>query len=96
MELSTATVIVIGSYIGLPLSTTHCQVGSTTGVGLLEGAKGVNKWILLKTAVGWIITLIIAGISAGLIVAQGVQAPLAGSIDSPNTPQAIFLQHSCG
>jgi len=51
--------------------------------------------VLGKTAFGWIITLIIAGIGAGLIVAQGVHAPLAGSIDVPDTPQAIFLQRTC-
>jgi sodium-dependent phosphate transporter len=95
IELGAAIVIIIGSYIGLPLSTTHCQVGATTGVALLEGSKGVNKFVLGKTAVGWILTLIIAGIGAGILVAQGVHAPLAGSISSPNSPQAIFLERVC-
>ena len=95
IELGAAIVIIVGSYIGLPLSTTHCQVGATTGVALLEGSKGINKFVLGKTAFGWVITLIIAGFGAGIIVAQGVHAPLAGSIDSPNSPQAIFLQRTC-
>mmetsp|Transcript_25699 Transcript_25699/g.81172 ORF Transcript_25699/g.81172 Transcript_25699/m.81172 type:complete len:575 (-) Transcript_25699:197-1921(-) len=95
IELGAAIVIIIGSYIGLPLSTTHCQVGATTGVALLEGTKGVNKFVLAKTVFGWIITLVIAGIGAGLIVAQGVHAPLAGSISSPDSPQAIFLERVC-
>jgi len=67
--------------------TTLCQVGATTGVALLEGSKGVNKFVLGKTAFGWILTLIIAGIGAGLVVAQGVHAPLAGAYDVPDTPQ---------
>merc|ERR1711920_634141 len=59
IELGAAIVIIIGSYLGLPLSTTHCQVGATTGVAPLEGGcKGTNKMVLLKTVVGWIITLI--------------------------------------
>jgi sodium-dependent phosphate transporter len=95
IELGAAIVIIIGSYIGLPLSTTHCQVGATTGVALLEGANGVNKFVLGKTAFGWIITLVVAGIGAGLIVAQGVHAPLAGSIYAENSPQAIFLERVC-
>ena len=36
IELSSALVIIIGSRLKLPLSTTHCQVGATVGVGLLE------------------------------------------------------------
>merc|ERR1711990_839072 len=56
IELGAAIVIIVGSYIGMPLSTTHCQVGATTGVALLEGGKGINGWVLAKTVVGWIIT----------------------------------------
>jgi sodium-dependent phosphate transporter len=95
IELGAAIVIIIGSYIGLPLSPTHCQVGATTGVALLEGSKGVNKFVLAKTALGWVLTLIIAGISAGIVVAHVVHAPLAGSINSPDTAQAIFLERVC-
>jgi len=89
IELGAAIVIIMGSYLGLPLSTTHCQVGATTGVALLEGGKGVNKFVLFKTAVGWVITLIVAGIGGGLLVAQGVHAPLA---DGPATD---FLNAEC-
>ena len=77
IELGAAIVIIMGSYLGLPLSTTHCQVGATTGVALLEGAGGVNKWVLFKTVVGWVITLVVVGFSTGLLVAQGIHAPLA-------------------
>ena len=69
------------AHVGIPLSTTHCQVGATTGVALLEGGRGVNKWVLGKTAFGWIITLIIAGILAGILTGQGIRAPLGGAIN---------------
>ena len=36
IELGSATTIIMGSRFGIPLSTTHCQIGSTIGVGLLE------------------------------------------------------------
>jgi sodium-dependent phosphate transporter len=42
IELGSAIVVVTGSYLGLPLSTTHCQVGGTVAVGLLEGSKGMS------------------------------------------------------
>ncbi|KAL8269481.1 hypothetical protein Esti_006597 [Eimeria stiedai] len=36
MELGAAWTVLIFSAVGVPLSTTHCAVGSTVGVGLLE------------------------------------------------------------
>ena len=42
IELGSALVVVTGSYLGLPLSTTHCQVGATVAVGLIEGRKGAR------------------------------------------------------
>lgn len=77
IELGAACVIVMGSRMGWPLSTTHCQVGSTIGVALLEGAGGINWFIVGKTVVGWLITLVIVGCSTALIFAQGAFAPMA-------------------
>ncbi len=53
----------------------RCQVGATAGVALLEGSGGINKKILLKTALGWVITLVVVGASTGTIFAFGVYAP---------------------
>lgn len=36
IELGAAWVVLVFSYLGIPLSTTHCAVGSTLGVGLSE------------------------------------------------------------
>ena len=76
IELGAACVIVLGSRMGWPLSTTHCQVGATMGVALLEGRKGINWFILGKTVVGWIITLVIVGFSTAAMFAQGAFAPM--------------------
>jgi sodium-dependent phosphate transporter len=89
IELGAAIVIIMGSYLGLPLSTTHCQVGATTGVALLEGGKGINGFVLLKTAVGWVITLIVAGIGGGFLVAQAIHAPMSDG------QQSAFLAQEC-
>lgn len=78
IELSSALVIITGSRLKIPLSTTHCQVGSTVGVGLLENTKncsGINMKVFTKTAIGWVITCIIVGLTAGLLSAQGVYSP---------------------
>jgi len=80
VELSSALVIIAGSRLGIPLSTTHCQVGATIGVGLLENKKeslfsGINCRVFLKIIFGWIITCIVVGLSAGLLTAQGTYSP---------------------
>lgn len=36
IELGAAVTVVVFSQFGIPLSTTHCQVGATLGVGLME------------------------------------------------------------
>ena len=80
IELGSALVIIAGSRLKIPLSTTHCQVGATIGVGLLENRslkkiEGVNFYILRKTAFGWIITCVIVGITSGLLTVQGTYGP---------------------
>jgi len=75
IEMGSSLVVILGAQYGWPLSTTHCQVGATCGVAWLEGKGGVNKWVLGKTAFGWVITCVIVGISAGLMFAIGAYAP---------------------
>lgn len=76
IELGSAVVIITGSYMGIPLSTTHAQVGATVGVALLEGKKGINTKVLSKAGFGWIVTLIVAGLLAGLLTSQGIYSPI--------------------
>jgi sodium-dependent phosphate transporter len=59
VELSTAFVIVLGSYLGLPLSSTQVATGAILGVGLAEGRvrESVNWYFLGRTFVGWVLTV---------------------------------------
>jgi sodium-dependent phosphate transporter len=80
IELSAALVTIFGSRLKIPLSTTHCQIGATCGVGLLESSwsnniSGINNKILLKTMFGWVITCVFVGLITGLLTAQGIYAP---------------------
>ena len=78
IELGSATVIIIGSRFGIPLSTTHCQVGATLGVAALDDiktCKGINWKIAFKVFAGWVITLVVVGGTSALITAQGIYAP---------------------
>jgi len=78
IEMGSSLIVIIGSFLGIPLSTTHCQVGATTGVALLEGHRGCNKWVLFKTAIGWVITCFIVGLMSAGIFAFGAYAPSHG------------------
>ena len=75
IEIGSAFVIVAGSQIGLPLSTTHCQVGSTVGVGLMEGKKSVNWKLVGQVFFGWVVTLLVCSITTGALFAFAVYAP---------------------
>ena len=78
IELSSAIVIITGSRLEIPLSTTHCQVGATMGVAALEDpytCKGINMKIIFKCVAGWVITLVVVGCTTALVTAQGAYTP---------------------
>ena len=75
IELASALVIIIGTHLKIPLSTTHCQIGATCGVGILENIRGINYRILLRSILGWVITCVIVALSSALLISQGVYAP---------------------
>ena len=81
IELASAIVIITGSRLEIPLSTTHCQVGATMGVAALEDpytCKGINMKIIFKCIAGWVITLVVVGSTTALITAQGAYTPEVG------------------
>eukprot|EP00917_Polyrhabdina_sp_WS-2016_P023379 GHVP01050700.1.p1 GENE.GHVP01050700.1~~GHVP01050700.1.p1 ORF type:complete len:568 (+),score=84.89 GHVP01050700.1:59-1762(+) len=90
ITVGTALTVVIGSILGIPLSTTHCQVGSTVGVALIDTRKNfepkcwnlgfldyraVNGWLLLKICVSWVLTLILAAAASATIFSFFVYSP---------------------
>jgi solute carrier family 20 (sodium-dependent phosphate transporter) len=80
IELSAALVTIIGTRLKIPLSTTHCQIGATCGVGLLESSwnnniSGINKYVVYKSLFGWIITCIFVGFITGILTSQGIYSP---------------------
>ena len=77
IEMGSASIIILGSYYGIPLSTTHCQVGSTVGVGMLEGLGGINWVVVGKSFFGWLVTCLFVAVLAGLLAGFGAFAPSA-------------------
>ncbi|GIX85786.1 sodium-dependent phosphate transporter 1-B [Caerostris extrusa] len=57
IELGAALTVLMASKIGLPISTTHCKVGSIVFVGWARSRDGVS-WKLVRTIIfAWILTL---------------------------------------
>lgn len=56
-QLSTSIVVVMASYIGLPISTTQILVGSILGVGFARGLEALNIGIVKNIFMSWIVTL---------------------------------------
>merc|ERR1739838_863249 len=75
IELGAALVVLTGSRLEIPLSTTHCQVGATVGVGLTEGFGNVNWWLFGRVVFGWVVTLLVASLMSAAIFSYAVYAP---------------------
>ena len=67
IDFSAATVILMASWLGLPISTTHTVVGAVVGVGLARGVKAINKDILKDIVISWFVTVPVAAIISGII-----------------------------
>jgi sodium-dependent phosphate transporter len=73
IEMGSSIVVIVGSNLGIPLSTTHCQVGATVGVGMCEinGAatakRGVNWKLMGKVFSMWVLTLVFAAVCSSAI-----------------------------
>lgn len=75
-ETSSSITVTFASAYGLPVSTTHCQVGSTSGIGLVENPRGGLNWKFLgRSFVGWVFTLIVCGHLSAAFYSQGAYAP---------------------
>ncbi|OED42614.1 phosphate permease [Endozoicomonas sp. (ex Bugula neritina AB1)] len=56
-ELSAASVVVLASGTGMPVSTTHSLVGAVLGVGLARGIGALNLRVIGAIFMSWLITL---------------------------------------
>jgi inorganic phosphate transporter, PiT family len=56
-ELSSSAVLLLASFMGMPLSSTHIIVGGITGVGAARGSKNVKWRTAHKMVIAWVLTL---------------------------------------
>lgn len=75
IELSAALTTLIASRAELPVSTTHCQIGSVIGCGIGDNKNNL-EWKLVKEIIySWIITLPAAGLLSATLFSYGYYAP---------------------
>ncbi|XP_077332309.1 LOW QUALITY PROTEIN: sodium-dependent phosphate transporter 2 [Lithobates pipiens] len=68
IELASAFTVVVASNIGLPISTTHCKVGSVVAVGWIRSRKAVDWHLFRNIFLAWFVTVPVAGLfSAGVM-----------------------------
>lgn len=61
VETSAAVTVLLASKFGIPISSTHCIVGSLVSIGFFFGEKKVD-WMLFRSIVyAWLVTLPVAG-----------------------------------
>lgn len=56
-EIAAAMTVVLASYTGIPISTTHTLVGAILGVGLARGIAAIDLRVVGNIFMSWIITL---------------------------------------
>ncbi len=56
-EIAAATTVVLASYTGIPVSTTHTLVGAILGVGLARGIAAIDLRVVGNIFMSWVITL---------------------------------------
>ena len=88
IELGAAITVLIASRLGLPVSTTHCQVGATMGVGLVEFKGNTVNWKqFLYICIGWVFTVIFTALLAAGIFAVLINTPQEYSVNQAGSPK---------
>ncbi|AEC52174.1 phosphate permease [Pyrococcus sp. NA2] len=67
IDFSAATVVLIASWLGMPISTTHTVVGAVIGVGLARGVKAINKNVVRDIIISWFVTVPVAAAISAVI-----------------------------
>ncbi|XP_071488107.1 sodium-dependent phosphate transporter 2-like [Diadema antillarum] len=57
IELGSAITVLLASNFGIPVSTTHCQVGSVCSIGWLRTRKAVDWPLFSGIFLAWVVTL---------------------------------------
>eukprot|EP00961_Rhodomonas_salina_P041516 558797-Rhodomonas_salina.1 len=91
IELGAMFTVMVFSRAGVPVSTTHCMTGATTGVGLCNGDVNAVNWKLLAVIFGgWFVTCPAAGLVTGMVFWGLASSP------KPMAGNGFFTGHYLG
>ena len=72
IECASTLTVVIATVIGMPVSSTHCQVGAVVFICAASGGANAVSWKTFgKIGLSWVLTLPFAGGLAAAITAIG-------------------------
>ena len=63
-EIAAAGTVVLASFTGIPISTTHTLVGAILGVGFARGIGAIDLRVVGNIFMSWVVTLPAGGILA--------------------------------
>ena len=63
-EIAAASTVVVASFTGIPISTTHTLVGAVLGVGFARGIGAIDMRVVSNIFMSWIVTLPAGGFLA--------------------------------
>ena len=67
VEMGAALTVLVASKVGLPISSTHCKVGSVVCVGLMQHVGGVRWATFRNIFLSWIVTVPVSALLSAAI-----------------------------
>lgn len=61
-DFTTASMLMVASHFGLPVSAAQTAVGAVTGTGLAHGKADLNARVLLRILASWLLTVPVAAV----------------------------------
>ncbi|XP_017570272.1 sodium-dependent phosphate transporter 2 isoform X2 [Pygocentrus nattereri] len=69
IEVMSALTVLVASNVGVPISSTHCKVGSVVAVGWLRSRKAVDWRLFRNIFLAWFVTVPVAGLFSAAVMA---------------------------